>query len=307
MKQSYIEYQPPLWRRTGFFVFLAFTGLLLICLSTACSNDPEDDPGSGGNGSSGTGIEEPVYPPVACSKIQLMENSRREAGVPTVTTTRTYLYDEGRLVSASTVQRFTAVEPQEIELRTTVGYNDRLAVVDNESDTIAVYMLNDNGYAQSCELREGSMIRKYTFGYLTASDGSCYLNRLTESLREEETAEIRIEYEDARIVRVIQRTQSGGYEQEYTVDAAPEIANPAGIPSLFLAEMYPLSFHSEALYGRLLGESARYLLSRIVPVSGDETITYTYKTDGQGFVTSCRECINSYGTDYVRTVNYVIE
>ena len=309
MKKSCITRLLPGLYGAGFPFLLACCWAFLVFGWTACSNDPEVDPGRGPEpdpGGSG-GTEEPACHYTPYASIRLWEDSRREAGVPTVTTTRTYGFDRGRLVSASTVQRFTAVEPQTIERHTAVGYAGGRAVVENENDTVAVYRLNAEGYAECCEYREGDMILCFVFEYLVADDGRHYLTRLAETLRGTETAEIRIEYEDTRIVRIRRRLPENGLEQEYTAPVTPEIVNTGGIPCIFLAEMYPISFHSEALYGRILGEPAGYLVSRFVPGSGDETITYTYRTDAEGLVSSLRECIRSCETDYVRTVNYAIE
>lgn len=309
MRKSYIAF-PLLFRNrkafvlhTNIIVLFVCICLWLLCTLPACS------PGSGNEFTDKPGNKPdiPAYPYTSFSKIQLSENSRKETGVPTVTTTFTYLYAEGRLLSSSTLQQFTSVEPVEIESRTTVVYGDHQVVIEKESGTKTFYTLNDKGYAESCELREADVLRKYTFAYHISSDGTYYLNRLTEILRGEVTAEIRIEYDDSCIVSICQSIPVNGHEQEYVVSTAPEILNKGGIPSLFLSQMYPLSFHVEALYGKMLGEPGGYLIRRIVPLNGDETITYTYKTDGRGRLSSCRECINSYGADYVRTVNYIIE
>ena len=94
----------------------------------------------------------------------------------------------------------------------------------------------------------------------------------------------------------------------------PEIANISEIPSLFITDMYPLSMHAVAIYGKILGEPANYLITQLIPDSNgesEETTTYTYTLDNRGIVTSCHAVVrhirNGYEQDYTRTVNYTIE
>lgn len=78
--------------------------------------------------------------------------------------------------------------------------------------------------------------------------------------------------------------------------------------------MYPLSMHAVAIYGKILGEPANYLITQLIPDSNgesEETTTYTYTLDNRGIVTSCHAVVrhirNGYEQDYTRTVNYTIE
>lgn len=91
-------------------------------------------------------------------------------------------------------------------------------------------------------------------------------------------------------------------------------ANISEIPSLFITDMYPLSMHAVAIYGKILGEPANYLITQLIPDSNgesEETTTYTYTLDNRGIVTSCHAVVrhirNGYEQDYTRTVNYTIE
>ena len=58
---------------------------LLLVGVTSCDNQEDTD----------NGITEDNYPKVSFSKIQLSEDSPFEVGVPTVTTTQTYSYNQG--------------------------------------------------------------------------------------------------------------------------------------------------------------------------------------------------------------------
>ena len=99
------------------------------------------------------------------------------------------------------------------------------------------------------------------------------------------------------------------YEQAYTATtpANDGINNQSGVPCLFLAELYPLSLHTAALYGKFLGEPFPILIDRIIPDGNKEVTNYIFSFDKRNLMTSCKEVINSYGTDYTRTVSYVIE
>lgn len=92
--------------------------------------------------------------------------------------------------------------------------------------------------------------------------------------------------------------------------AGNSIINQSEVPCLFFADLYPLSLHSAALYGKLLGEPFSILIEQIIPdgnTISQEVRKYTYSLDKRNIITSCKEVTNSYGTNYIRTVNYVIE
>ena len=116
-------------------------------------------------------------------------------------------------------------------------------------------------------------------------------------------------YESYRTQRITQKVDT--HEQKYTATTSSgnEIANLSEIPCLFLAEMYPMSLHSAALYGKLLGEPLETLITQIIPdgnTGNNETTHYSYKTNNEGIITSCNETIKSGNTNYDRTINYVI-
>lgn len=109
-----------------------------------------------------------------------------------------------------------------------------------------------------------------------------------------------VEYKDHQAVI----TDEAGTVSTYTLE----------IPSLFITDMYPLSMHAVAIYGKILGEPANYLITQLIPDSNgesEETTTYTYTLDNRGIVTSCHAVVrhirNGYEQDYTRTVNYTIE
>lgn len=261
---------------------------------TACENDTD-----------GSGNRPPGVP---FSKIRLSENSPAEAGVPTVTTTQTYLYNQGLLTGSTTVQSYSVQgETMKIENSATVTYNGQQAVVTDNFGNVSTYLLNDRGYAVQCTRQETGTTRTYTFSYFDA-ESKCYLEHLTESINGEPYASIDIDYSNLRALRIVQHTDI--YEQAYTAVSDNGTPNRSEVPALFLASLYPLSLHTAALYGKLLGEPFEMLTDEIIPDGNTESreITrYTYSFDGRNVITSCKEVTNSYGTSYTRTVNYAIE
>lgn len=172
---------------------------------------------------------------------------------------------------------------------------------------MSVYTLDDKGYATSCTRQENGTVRTYTFSYFTAPEGKYYLNNITESINDGVYASIDIDYGNYQALRILQKTDT--YEQAYTATtpANDGINNQSGVPCLFLAELYPLSLHTAALYGKFLGEPFPILIDRIIPDGNKEVTNYIFSFDKRNLMTSCKEAINSYGTDYTRTVSYVIE
>lgn len=279
--------------------FNAICCLLLACGLAACSHDNEEPE------------LENNYPKTSFSKIELT-TVYLNGSDPTVTTTDAFAYKKGRLSDYTLKQTYTAVEPVEMQSTTTVTYSDHQATVTDEYGNVSTYSLNDKGYAISCTRKEGGgNTRTYTFSYLTNTEEKCYLENITEMLDDGAVyATVDIDYANYRALRIT--THVDTYDQKYTATTPEnkEIKNISEIPCLFFAELYPLSLHTAALYGKLLGEPFNYLIAQIIPdnnTESNETTTYTYNLDERGIVTSCDEKINSYGQNYRRTVNYIIE
>lgn len=264
----------------------------LICICISCSNDD---------------TEEGNYPKTSFSKIELSQTYVGDA-LP-VTTTQAYNYKKGRLTSYILRQSYTAIEPVIMEQTTAITYKNSKVTVTDAFDNSSTYTLNDEGYAISCIRQEQGTdnTRTYTFDYLL-SGGKHYLKQMTECINNVPYASINIEYNSDYTLQITFKIDD--YEQTYTAITANNLSNKSEIPSLFLSELYPLSSHAVAIYGKLLGDPLDVLIDKIIPDGNDEnneTTTYNYEIDNRGIVTSCKEVINSYGTDYVRTVNYIIE
>lgn len=283
--------------KKNIFIALLFIGGLTACSDNNEGSDIPDNPG---------------YPVTHFSKIELKE-VKEEPGAPAVTVTQTYDYSAGRLINFTSTQSFVAGgELFKIENATNVVYGDHQAVVTDEINNISTYTLDDNGYAISCVRQEmDGKIRSYTFDYLINTEGKYFLKNITETLDENQPySSINIDYSSYRTLRITQQVNKS--EQTYIAGTSTtnEIANTSEIPYLFLTDLYPLSFHSVAIYGKFLGDAYNTLITNLRPEDNsesNETTTYKYEFDGRGIVTSCNEMTKSYGDDYKRTIKYTIE
>lgn len=283
--------------KKNIFIALLFIGGLTACSDNNEGSDIPDNPG---------------YPVTHFSKIELKE-VKEEPGAPAVTVTQTYDYSAGRLINFTSTQSFVAGgELFKIENATNVVYGDHQAVVTDEINNISTYTLDDNGYAISCVRQEmDGKIRSYTFDYLINTEGKYFLKNITETLDGNKSySSINIDYSSYRTLRITQQVDKS--EQTYIASTSTgnEIANTSEIPYLFLTDLYPLSFHSVAIYGKFLGDAYNTLITDLRPEdnSGSNgTTTYTYRFDKKDVDISCSELTKSYGTDYARTVDYIMK
>ena len=283
--------------KKNIFIALLFIGGLTACSDNDEGSDIPDNPG---------------YPVTHFSKIELKE-VKEEPGAPAVTVTQTYDYSAGRLINFTSTQSFVAGgELFKIENATNVVYGDHQAVVTDEINNISTYTLDDNGYAISCVRQEmDGKIRSYTFDYLINTEGKYFLKNITGTLDGNKSySSINIDYSSYRTLRITQQVDKS--EQTYIASTSTgnEIANTSEIPYLFLTDLYPLSFHSVAIYGKFLGDAYNTLITDLRPEDNsgsNETTTYTYRFDKKDVDISCSELTKSYGTDYARTVDYIMK
>ena len=283
--------------KKNIFIALLFIGGLTACSDNNEGSDIPDNPG---------------YPVTHFSKIELSE-VKTEKATPPVTLTQTYAYKAGRLTNFTAIQSFVAGgETFKIENATSVVYGDHQAVVTDEINTVSTYTLDDNGYAVSCIRKEmDGKIRSYTFDYLINTEGKYFLKNITETLDGNKSySSINIDYSSYRTLRITQQVNKS--EQTYIAGTSTtnEIANTSEIPYLFLTDLYPLSFHSVAIYGKFLGDAYNTLITDLRPEDNsgsNETTTYTYRFDKKDVDISCSELTKSYGTDYARTVDYIMK
>ena len=281
--------------KKNIFIALLFIGGLTACSDNNEGSDIPDNPG---------------YPVTHFSKIELKE-VKEEPGAPAVTVTQTYDYSAGRLINFTSTQSFVAGgELFKIENATNVVYGDHQAVVTDEINNISTYTLDDNGYAISCVRQEmDGKIRSYTFDYLINTEGKYFLKNITETLDGNKSySSINIDYSSYRTLRITQQVDKS--EQTYIASTSTgnEIANTSEIPYLFLTDLYPLSFHSVAIYGKFLGDAYNTLITDLRPEDNsgsNETTTYTYRFDKKDVDISCSELTKSYGTDYALSLIHI--
>lgn len=265
--------------KKNIFIALLFIGGLTACSDNNEGSDIPDNPG---------------YPVTHFSKIELKE-VKEEPGAPAVTVTQTYDYSAGRLINFTSTQSFVAGgELFKIENATNVVYGDHQAVVTDEINNISTYTLDDNGYAISCVRQEmDGKIRSYTFDYLINTEGKYFLKNITETLDGNKSySSINIDYSSYRTLRITQQVDKS--EQTYIASTSTgnEIANTSEIPYLFLTDLYPLSFHSVAIYGKFLGDAYNTLITDLRPEDNsgsNEITTYTYRFDKKDVDISCSE------------------
>ena len=214
------------------------------------------------------------------------------------------------------MQSFVAGGEQfKIENTTNVVYEDHKAIVTDEINNVSTYTLDDNGYAISCVRQEtNGKIRSYTFDYLINTEGKYFLKTITETLNGNQPySTINIDYSNFRALRITEQVDS--FEQTYTASTSVgnEIANKSEIPFLFLVELYPLSLHTAAVYGKFLGDAYNTLITQLVPdgnSESQETTTYAYDFTKEGIDISYKETTKYYDKDedkirtYIRTVDY---
>ena len=275
--------------KKNIFIALLFIGGLTACSDNNEGSDIPDNPG---------------YPVTHFSKIELKE-VKEEPGAPAVTVTQTYDYSAGRLINFTSTQSFVAGgELFKIENATNVVYGDHQAVVTDEINNISTYTLDDNGYAISCVRQEmDGKIRSYTFDYLINTEGKYFLKNITETLDGNKSySSINIDYSSYRTLRITQQVDKS--EQTYIASTSTgnEIANTSEIPYLFLTDLYPLSFHSVAIYGKFLGDAYNTLITDLRPEDNsgsNEITTYTYRFDKKDVDISCSELTKSYSQQEV--------
>lgn len=284
-------------KRTAYALLLFIAGWLASCSD---SNENPDLP------------EPPQYPVTHFSKVELT-TVEKESGTPDITVIQTYRYHAGRLTDF-TVEQHYSIENKSFKMEnsTQVTYTDHQAVVTDENNNVTTYTLNDEGYATECVRREASgRVRSYTFDYLVNTEGKHFLKEITESLEEGKIyATVQIEYNGYRTLRITQQVDGQENTLIATTASDSETANASEIPFRFLTELYPLSLHEEAIYGKFLGDAYETLITQLKPEqsgTSNETTTYSYTLDQRGIVTSCQESTRSYGTSHARTVDYTIE
>lgn len=283
--------------RRGLYPYL--WGLLLLCMACGESSDEGEAP----EPEIPTASE---FPYTAFRSIETSEVQHSDAQA--VTLIRTFGYNgEGKIVSYTMCQRYQAVEAVEMKRTTTVSHGEGTVVVTEETGNSYTYTLNDNRRAATClwQSVNGSQ-RHYAFSYHTSSTGTPLLKSVTETLQGETQpfASIEVDYDEATPI-VTQSLNGATQSHRLTLATGAAGINTATLPPLFLSELYPLSEHLPALYGKLLGEPLPFLVEQVTPIAdndGNESITYTYSLNEEGLPITIKAVTTSYGNHFTREI-----
>lgn len=277
-----------------------FLFLLLFTLWTSSCRDDADE-------------ELPDLPtPDLSARIELTE--QLSDGEGSTLRTETYEYGTDGQLASCTVSQVLSWRGEAIDTlssRTTVIRSDGQIVLTDDRGNESLYLLDADGYAASCRIREAAGgVRYYRFAYSEASDeGRRYLQGVTEQLGGESVPDSRISIDRAagQPLRVVQEVGSSVCGFHLTIPVTEGTPNTDRLP--LLTELYPLSLHAVALYGGWLGDADAMLPTAVQPEGADErhAVAYRYTTDEQGMLTACEVLTTDGSASYRRTLHYRIE
>lgn len=277
-------------------------GISILVLSTfsACSDETEsiiEEPPTLDNGTESE--EKDSVPTFLYTTLSVKEEKPSDA--QTITLTQTFNYKENKLNSFQSVQSYTAVEPFELKNETTISYQNNKAIITDGYNT-SIYLLNEFGYATQCIRNEGrSDERKYIFKYTLNEYNWHYLNQIEEYLSDGKLySKVVLEPNEEGMV-ITQEIES--FKQNYITNTSNDI-NISGIPHPFLVDLHPLSMHTAALYGRLIGEPSLNMITKVTPEGSEENVGYSFKKNDEGWFTSCKITTIHQKYRHTRKINY---
>ncbi len=194
----------------------------------------------------------------------LKENLHSDGG--DVYRTDTYVFNNNKLTGHTTVQEFYG---QSLTHEVALSYSGNEVTLTDENGNTATYTLGDTGYATECTYKLSSQIRKYNFTY-----SGEYLTRINEEIDGTPYSSVELAYDDnGNLSHII----ANGLQTNYQ---AGNTENLYQLPCLQVCETYPLSFHNDAIYARLLGRQSKHLIIGNTPEENKEEYTkYTYELD----------------------------
>ena len=260
-----------------------------VLLWNACSNDEAG----------------PVRPTTPYQRITLSEVIT-PIDAQTVNWSQEFRFVNGQIASCSTTQRFGSEEELfTISLQETASITDEQAVITDDEGTTTIYLLDDYGMATEAISHEaGGDSRTYRFSYTTHGHYR-RLATLEEYLADTLFAQLTFTEEASTNEKLHLTQQIGSYHQTFlltlqTPQQTTEEASP--VPPLYVSELYPLTLHTTALYGKLLGEAWPWITaaSSAENTSSQSTYSYTFTTTGQ--LATCTQ-----STPQHRTIHYQFE
>lgn len=229
-------------------------------------------------------------------------------GPERVTTVQQFNYADGMLMQHVTTQTYTDLKnagKYTHTVSTSLAYEPGKAIITDDTGTVSTYQLNDYGYAVSCTRKEpGGSVRTYLFNYSPTDYG--LLARIKESINGSPYSEISITATSDGTMSITEELNN--YQGKFTAtvsDRYPGASNTKSkLPWLHLTERYPLSLHADAYYAHILGEPLSTLPGYLTIEGSDETNTYTYEADANGYVTYCAIRTSGSNGSWSRSMTY---
>ncbi len=229
------------------------------------------------------------------------------ADAQTVSWSQEFRFINGQIACSTTSQSFgTGDEQFTITLSEAVTTTEGEVVVTDDEGTTTTYLLDDYGVATEAIRREaGGDTRAYRFSYIS-SGSHRRLHEMEEYLAD--TLFARLTFGELPTTTTDQwhlTQQVGQHSQTFVLTlVAPQQAadSTSPVPPLFVSELHPLTLHTTALYGKLLGEVWLWVggAASIDGDAGQCAYSYTFTPEGQ-----LATCIQL--TPQRRTVSYLFE
>ncbi|MGN0309254.1 MAG: DUF4595 domain-containing protein [Bacteroides sp.] len=267
---------------------LSTAACVLLC--SACSDDEAG----------------PVRPHTDYQRITLTEVIT-PIDAQTVSWSQEFRFAKGQVTGSSTSQSFGTDEEQfTITLNETVTATENEVVITDEEGTSTTYLLNDYGLATEAIRREaGGDTRFYRFSY-TLSGSLHQLQAIEEYLADTLFAQLTFDELPASTSDQWQLTQQvGQYRQTFVLTLTTPLqaaSSTSPVPPLFVSELHPLTLHTTALYGKLLGEAWPWVshAASTAGNSGRRAYSYTFTPEGQ--LSTCTQSSPEH-----RTISYKFE
>ncbi len=257
--------------------------------------------------------EEPETPTPQILRKALSYNTLRteeqiDSDAQTVTAKQTFTCTDGLLTQMVYEQSLTTAEPFSISHTSNITYLENKVIITDSNGCVNTYLLNKQGYAESCVREEnGKVTRRYSF-YYDATDLSAIEEYLASDNFETAYSRIVIKYYPDMIQLAHKVDQ---YFQVFIGTFNTNISsNSLAIPNPLLAELHPLSMHTPALYAQILGNIHPLYFQQIAPKDNEESqekTTFYYNFDEAGIPTDCIIQTESYGETFNRKISYQID
>lgn len=180
-----------------------------------------------------------------------------------------------------------------------ISYANTNVIVKGCVGDLAIYTLNKEGFAISCDIEDSGLLRHYNFSY---KDG--YLSSVSETINNTPTFQMELLYNEGCLIKTIEER----YDSEYTINFIPTTEKNVGkLPLHYLTEIYPLSFHRMAIYAGILGKAPRRLIQQITSENNiSDTVNYSYKFNNE-YIINCRIEIKGDGWSSYRSLQFYYE